>query len=255
MQMGLRAKILSGFLILSMMLIIAGLWSVREISSIGSSVQRLLDDNYKSIDAANKMSEALERQESAVLLLHLGKAKQARENIASADSLFERGFQRTRKNKAVDGQQACVDSIAETFARYKSLRSALLSGGANADLDSDFSRSRQALMRTKKAVDSLLLLNEETLYRTATGLQDRARRAIMPGIVAILSALVFTFIFIYFVNYYAVNPIVRIKHGIEHFTDNNVPFENDIESRDEIFDLACAIKTLCERVHTAESRE
>jgi len=50
--MKIRTKILLGFLILSVMLAIAGAYSIYELTSIGSSVQQLLDDNYQSITAA-----------------------------------------------------------------------------------------------------------------------------------------------------------------------------------------------------------
>ena len=59
--MGLRAKILSGFLILTTMLFMARIWSIYELTRVGTSVQRLLDENYKSINPAKMMIEALER--------------------------------------------------------------------------------------------------------------------------------------------------------------------------------------------------
>jgi len=86
--MGLRLKILSGFLILSTMLVIAGLWSMNELNSVGSTVQKILDENYQSIHAAKIMKEAVEREDSGILLLLLGKWKEGRTIINSADSLF-----------------------------------------------------------------------------------------------------------------------------------------------------------------------
>jgi len=49
--MGIRSKILFGFLILATMLFLAGARSIYELRTVGSFVQRLLDDNYKSIHA------------------------------------------------------------------------------------------------------------------------------------------------------------------------------------------------------------
>ena len=66
--MGLREKILSGFLLLTMMLVVAGVWSIHELTAVGTSVQSILNDNYKSINAGKMMIEALEREDSAVLL-------------------------------------------------------------------------------------------------------------------------------------------------------------------------------------------
>ena len=69
--MGLRFKILLGFLILALMLFIAGVWSIYELNSIGSSVPKMLNENYQSIHAGKKMIESLEREDSAILMLLL----------------------------------------------------------------------------------------------------------------------------------------------------------------------------------------
>src|SRR3989339_718530 len=86
--MRLKYKIISGFIILAIMLIIAGVISVFELSHVGKSVQKLLDENYKSIDAANNMIEALEREDSGILLLILGNWGEGRKTIHDADSVF-----------------------------------------------------------------------------------------------------------------------------------------------------------------------
>ena len=90
--MGIRFKILLGFLTLAVMLFIAGVWSIYELNSIGSSVPKLLDENYRSIHAAKKMIEALEREDSAVLLLLLGRWDEGRFLLNTADSLCIKNF-------------------------------------------------------------------------------------------------------------------------------------------------------------------
>jgi HAMP domain-containing protein len=68
----------------------------------------------------------------------------------------------------------------------------------------------------------------------------------MPGIVAMAAALLFTLIFNYFVNYYVVSPLVRITDRIKKFIENKVPFDVDIETKDEFSELVYAIKILSE---------
>jgi hypothetical protein len=106
--MSLRFKILSGFLILALMLAIAGIWSIYELNSIGTSVQELLDDNYRSIKAAEMMTEALERQDSGILLLLLGKWEEGRRILDSADNLFEKGYQIAENNLTIPGERDFV---------------------------------------------------------------------------------------------------------------------------------------------------
>ncbi|MFQ5824905.1 MAG: MCP four helix bundle domain-containing protein [bacterium] len=254
--MGLRLKILSGFLILTMMLFIAGVWSIYEINSIGTSVQRLLDDNYTSINASKKMMEALEREDSAVLLLLLGKWEQGRSIMTSVDSLFNQGFQIAHKKLTIPGEEAHLDSIKSSYQTYKNLwEKPIVGTKKEGDLDWYFQEVHRSFLDVKSSVNNLMILNEQIIYQTASELQNRANRAIMPGIVAIISALVFTLVFNYFVNNYAVSPIVKITDSIKKFIDHKLPFNIDIETKDEFSDLTSAIKTLCALVETPEAEK
>jgi len=70
--MEIRKQILLGFIFLGVFLTLTGIWSVYELRFFGKTVQKILDDNFKSINAANKMTEALEREDRAVSLILTG---------------------------------------------------------------------------------------------------------------------------------------------------------------------------------------
>jgi methyl-accepting chemotaxis protein len=254
--MGLRFKILSGFLTLSMMLLIAGIWSVYELRSVGASAQKMLDENYKSINAAKMMLEALEREDSAILLLILGKREEGRNIIASGDSLFQQGFQIANTNLTIPGEKAYLDSIETRYSRYNTLWELPIVGTKNeGDLNWYFQQIQSVFLDVKGAVNDLMDLNAHVMFRTASELRNKANSTIMPGIVTIISALVFTIIFNYFVNYYMVNPIVKITDSLKKFNDNNLPFDVHIETRDEFSDLVSEINSLCARIKTGEHEE
>ncbi|MBN1828231.1 MAG: PAS domain-containing sensor histidine kinase, partial [Deltaproteobacteria bacterium] len=86
--MGIRTKILSAFFIMTIMLVLAGVWTIYEVRSVGSTVEQFLDENYRSITAAKSMIESLEREDSATLLLLLGRWDEGREILEKADALF-----------------------------------------------------------------------------------------------------------------------------------------------------------------------
>ena len=96
--MRLRYKILSGFLLIVAMLIVAGSFSIIEFSKISKSVEDLLDDNYRSIEASKTLLEALEREDSGVLLLLHGNWKEGREVIEYGDSLFNESINIVENN-------------------------------------------------------------------------------------------------------------------------------------------------------------
>ncbi len=249
--MGLRAKIFSGFLILTIMLGVAGLWSIYEFRRIGTSVHNLLDDNYKSISAAKMMVESLEREDSAVLLLLLGRWEEGRTILSSADDSFDQAFKVAEGNITIQGEKSYIDEIRKKYANYKSLWERPIVGTRNeGNLDWYSKTVHKAFLDAKISVEKLMTLNDHTMYQTASNLKQRAYRAIMPGIIAILAALVFALIFNYFINYYVIGPILRLTNGIREFLNKGVSFEPGIETEDELHDLANSIQELIATQHS-----
>jgi HAMP domain-containing protein len=243
--MGLRMKILCGFSILTIMLFVAGIWSIYELTGVGTSVQRLLDENYKSINAAKVMVEALERQDSGILILLLGDWEEGRSILESGDSLFQKGFDTAKANVTIPGESAYVEAIESTYKIFKDLWVKPVVGTKHeGDLNWYLKEVHKAFMDAKAAVTRLMELNDETMYQTASELKARTHRAVMPGVVAILSALVFTLLFNYFTNYYVISPIIRLTAAVRRFLQTREPVDVKIETRDEIFDLAISIKDL-----------
>jgi methyl-accepting chemotaxis protein len=254
--MGLRIKILSGFLILVLMLAIAGIMSVYELNSIGSSVQQILDENYRSISLSKKMIEDVEREDSGILLLLLGKWGEGRKIINSADSSFKVTLEIAYGNITIEGERERLDLIKEKYAEYKNLwEKPIVDTDKEGNLTWYFSKIHTAFGEVKKALDALILLNDGTMYNTASKIKDSSTRAIMPGIVAIVASLVFTGILIYFVNYYMVAPIINITDKVKMFIQNNLPFKIEIETKDEIFELANSIRKMSEYITSRENSQ
>jgi HAMP domain-containing protein len=252
--MGIRMKILSGFLVLTIMLLVAGAWSIYELSKIGTSVQVLLDDNYRSINAAKMMTEALEREDSAVLLLVAGNWDEGRSIIQAADTSFQESLDVAKKNVTIPGEKAYVDDIESKYTAYKKLWMKPIVGTQHErDVDWYFEEVHSAFLETKNTVNKLMTMNDKTMYQTASSLKDRAHRAVMPGTVAILSALIFSLIFNYFINFYIVSPIVKLTQGVRRFVETEQPFELEIETNDELKHLVSSVQFLL--AHVMRARE
>jgi len=246
--MRLRLKVLSGFLVLALMLSLAGAWSIYELRSISTTVQDLLKDNYESIHAGKSMLESLEREDSAVLLLLLGRWDEGRAILASADSLFQSQWQVVANNITVEGEAAAVQGIEASYQRYKDIwKKPIVDTQRQGDLGWYFESTHRAFLDAKVSVNALIDLNNRAMYRTASDLRNRADRAVMPGIVAIGAALVFSLLFSYFVNIYMVNPIVRITEAIGRFLGQQDSYDLRIDTGDELSELADSIRTLISR--------
>ncbi len=251
--MSIRLKILSGFIILSCMLFAAGLLSIHELKHIGFSVQALLDENYKSINAAKNMIESLEREDSGVLLLLSGEWKNGRSTIQGADRDFQKAFEIARHNITILGEEEYITAIEKSYNSYKKLWiRPVVDTQREGDLSWYFNDVHPAFLNAKSAVDELMTLNDNTMYKTASELKNRAGRAIMPGIVAIVSALIFTAIFNFFINLYFILPIKRLAEGIQEYMKSGKMSEIRVESKDELSKLADSIRDLIIHASQAE---
>jgi HAMP domain-containing protein len=250
--MGLRWKIFSGFLILSLMLVLAGVWSIVQIRGVGLSVRGILDDNYRSIQAAKAMLEALEREDSAVLLLLLGEEGEGRAILASADSVFTASLSFAEGNVTMPGEGDAIGSLRESYDAYRTLWSQRIVGtDREGNLEWYSGPMQDAFGRAKGAVNALMSMNDGGMYETASRLQAHAKRAAMPGVVAIVAAVVFSLLFSSFVHAYMVDPLLRIAIGAEEFAKGGKSFDVDVRTGDEIERLATAVRDLCSRVAAA----
>ena len=244
--MGLRAKILSGFLILSLMLLLAGIWEVYQLSVLGVAAQKILDENYKSVNAAEQMIEALERQDSAILLLLLGKWEEGRSILESADKSFQKALGIAQGNITLSDEHAHVEAVATAYGEYKKTWIRPIVGTERErNLDWYTDEVHPAFLRAKASINKVLDVNDTAMYEAASDLKNKARRAVTPGAVSVIAALAFSLLFSYFVNYYMVTPIIRITAAVHDFVKRGTPFAVKVESRDEIARLLAAVTELC----------
>jgi len=82
----------------------------------------------------------------------------------------------------------------------------------------------------------------------ASELKEKSKRAIMPGIVAIISALVFLIILNFFITQYFVRPILNLVNAVNNFREGQQKLTSHIVSEDEIKQLEQAINNLLLRL-------
>jgi len=191
--MKIRKQILLGFLFLAVMLTLTGIWSVYELRPFDKNIPKFFDDNYTSINAAKKMTEALEREDKTILLILSGGPEKGGAILNSAHQLFQAGYKMAENHLTVPGGQACLDDIKSKYIMYEKLLGQMVLPDKNEkDLDWYFKEVLKAFSEVKDSVEKLKTLNEKTMYETASSLKKKALSAMMPNIVAILSTLVFT---------------------------------------------------------------
>jgi HAMP domain-containing protein len=232
-------------MILATMLLIAGGWSIYELKNIGLSVQNILDENYRSIDASKVMIESLERADSAVLLILLGRKDEGLAILEIAEEHFQKAYETAGNNVTISGEQSYVEAVGKAYAEYReSWPQVSFNPGNGKDSSWYIRESNPSFLKAKQTVSDLLDLNTRVMYKMASHSESRAHRATMPGIIAMASAFIFAIVFSFFINLYVISPIIQLTSGIRDYMERGKPLNIRVESEDEISMLVSSVEQL-----------
>jgi len=239
--MSIRLKIFSGFVILSLMLLLAGVISITEVIRIGHSTQKMVNENYKSINLSDKMVEAIESENTGIIIMLAGQQKRGKEIVLKSDSSFRETF----AQMIVLANYAHIkDLIDSTNLAYRTFIRDWFTSPVH-----DLKPSEQTLTELttdltsiKTLIRKIQFVQQNETNKKAADIENNARRAAMPGIVAVISAVLFALIFNYFINYYFISPLLKITRGVENTLKYNSSFTVEVETKDEMAKLKYAIQ-------------
>lgn len=86
--MALKKKIVLGYGVAFAFMSVVIAWAVLNLVSLGKATDAILRENYWSILAAQNMLDALERQESGVLILLLGDTRKGTSQFRESEAIF-----------------------------------------------------------------------------------------------------------------------------------------------------------------------
>jgi CHASE3 domain sensor protein len=241
--MGIRTKILMGFLILVLMLFISGALSVFELTKLGNAIKGLITDNYRSIEYSKALLEELEMQEkSALAFVSSGKTDHTIHFEMAHSSVIAK-LDSARMHLTNNSEKLYVDSIAESYNQFYTLALSFFDS-KTITLDSYLRELHPKYLETASHIKQLMTLNQSALYQTAAYLEGSAQRVVMPGLIVILTSIIFTLVFVYLVNHYFVSPIIKLTKGINDYVKYQRPFDVPLETKDELSSLKDSIVNL-----------
>ncbi len=255
MPQSLRTRLLASHLLLVGLLLGVCLIGVAGFFRLGQSVNQILQDNYKSVVAAQNMKEALERLDSAAAFYVAGQQSQARRQFRENLPLFEAAYRIEAANITEPGEQAASDDIGKKFAAYRAdLERMLDAGKPMSDEQANivyFGSLQPQFSRVKRRVQDVLDLNQSAIVRAAGRAKREARNAATASVavtaLAVLGGLGWARR-----NIGAVmNPLVSLTRQAEQIGSGHLNQRIEIRRDDEIGLLARAFNEMAERLAQA----
>jgi two-component system, NtrC family, sensor histidine kinase KinB len=162
----LRSKVLLAQLPLAAALAAVGVISVLTVTALGNLSERVLKDNYRSVLAAQRMKESIERIDSAALFVVAGQRAKGMEQMASSRRAFEVELQVQEQNITEPGEQERTRRLGDAWRRYVSTfdRFATQPEGSAAG-EMYFAELEPRFVDVKGAADDILALNQDAMVR------------------------------------------------------------------------------------------
>jgi NtrC-family two-component system sensor histidine kinase KinB len=119
--MSLRLKLLSGYLVFVVALLVLGIWSAWHLRELGNVARLILAENYDSVVAAQEMKESLERQDSGTVVAMLGQHDRAVRQIREQRAQFDDSFNRAANNITEPGEEELLGMLRRERDGYYGL--------------------------------------------------------------------------------------------------------------------------------------
>jgi NtrC-family two-component system sensor histidine kinase KinB len=242
--MTLKKKILIGY---SMAFALMGLvvtWAVMNLVSLGKATDAILRENYRSILAAENMVDALERQDSGMLLMFLGELEKGLSQFRENEAVFLEWLARAKDNITIQGETELVNAIEDDYAKYRQLFFELADWRDAAKLAVEHSRItyqesiHPLFAKVRDTCVQLRHLNEQTMYRASVRAGQVAQRAIWSTVFVASSALSVALIFSLLLAERIVRPIRRFMEASRKISAGDYAVQIPIETGDELGRLA-----------------
>ena len=116
--MKLKHKLLIGYGVSFFILGWVVVWAVINMIQLGRAAQAILSENYRSIIAAENMIDALERQDSAVLLMMLGDKQRGVKLFQENQINFLKWSARANDNITIPGEHDLLVEITDVYQQF-----------------------------------------------------------------------------------------------------------------------------------------
>ena len=245
--MKLKSKILLGYgLSLGLVLLVGG-WGINNLRRLGKASDAILKENYNSILAAEKSIDALERQDSAILLFLLENRDRGIQQFQNNQIEFLKWLGRAEGNITIPGE---ADLIAEIESAYQDYLTAFIElqqqDGVTTEEYYETILPIFELIRGRS--DRLRNINQSAMEAASANAQQISNQAVWSMAIAGASAAVIGLGFSLLLTRRIVNPLADMTTATAKIASGEYDIALQVKSQDELGTLAREITTMSQKL-------
>jgi two-component system, NtrC family, sensor histidine kinase KinB len=244
--MMLRSKLLLAQLPLGLALLLVGAVSLLTVSTLGEHAQRLLHDNYRSVLAAQRMKDAIERLDDAATFDVLGRRDIAEKQIAPNRATFESELKVELENITEPGEEETAQRLKKAWTEYTRSFDRFMAKTSSAAGYFDDLQPRFAAV--KDHADLILTLNQDAMVKKSIAAEKVARRLSQLMTAVSLAALVLGFYASGSLTARLLRPLLNLGQVVQRIGEGDLDVRAAILGEDEIAQLAREFNQMTERL-------
>lgn len=251
----LRKKILLGYGIAFLLLAVIFVLSFVNLQRLGRASEAILSENYRSILAAEHMVNALERQDSGVLLYLLEDRERGIRQFRENQAAFQQWLGRAKDNVTIEEEPDVLARIDSTYADYliaftELVRSPLPITDPGEAIPGYRQELLPAFLPVREASERLRELNQETMFAASRRAQAVGHRATwtlgLVGSGVLLVGLLFSLL----LSNRLVRPVQVLSDATRRIAEGDYDIEVPAEGQDELARLARQFNEMAEQLRS-----
>ncbi|MBN2233176.1 MAG: HAMP domain-containing protein [Deltaproteobacteria bacterium] len=254
--MTLKKRILIGYGISFCLMGLVTAWAVTNLVALSRASEAILSENYRSILAAGSMIDALERQDSGVLMFFLGNEADGTALFRDNEAVFLEWLGRARDNVTIAGEEGLIGTIdtgysvyRKRFSAWTDARAAAADPASPAPLPAVYRETIHPLFRhVRNACIDFRRLNEEAMYATGMNARKTARRAIWSTSVVSAAALAAALFFSIFLAERIARPLRHFMAALRRMAAGEYAVRVPVDTGDELGRLADEFNRMSSRL-------
>ena len=183
----IKNKILLGYGLSLALILAVGGWGIANLRRLGRASEAILKENYSSILAAENTIDALERQDSAILLFLLENRDRGSQQFQNNQIEFLKWLGRAEGNITIAGEAEIVASIQSAYQDYLNAF-AQMQQQDNVTTEDYYQTLAPIFEQIRDRSERLRNLNQSAMEAASANAQQVASRAILSMQIAGITA-------------------------------------------------------------------
>ncbi len=253
----LRAKILTGYIIVIFIMICVMIWSLYNFNQLNESFRAIIVQNYSSIVAADNMVRSLDNQVNGLFLIFSGENTRKGETIVdTAKQDFFFWFEKARTAAYTKDEIAILDSLNDQYRVFLNEINFLMNTPMvypkSSDHEAEYSRAIGLISGLKSQCYMLFETNHNFIKRAEERVESITRIAAFTMLFLAILGTVLSLVFSSKFSEFIVKPVKQLTRTVKHIAAGNFDQVIDTGNSDEIGILADEFNSMVGRLKKYE---